>query len=171
MKLPPLQYETGPNDGIVPLSEPCPLYFMFKKLIIASVLTLGIGLVSTSVYAQKAAAPSGSHATTAAAAPSVKWDRTEYDFGNIPQNVPAIATFELTNTGKSPVVISNVVGSCGCTVPSWDKEPILTGKKSKITANYNAAAVGAFTKTVTVTLAGSSNPVVLTIKGTVAEKK
>lgn len=136
---------------------------MIKKLLIASMLVMGLGtLATTTAYAQNSAA---------AAAPVVSWDRTEYDFKEIPQNVPALATFVLTNKGKTPVVISNVVGSCGCTVPSWDKEPILPGKTSKITANYNAAAMGAFTKTVTVTLAGSANPVVLTIKGTVVEKK
>jgi hypothetical protein len=140
-----------------------------KKLVIASALALFLGLGAQEVMAQ--AKPAAGPTAAAANAPAFKWNKKEYDFGNIPQNIPATATFELTNTGKAPIVIQNVVGSCGCTVPSWDKEPILPGKTSKITANYNAAAIGAFTKTVTVTLAGAANPEVLTIKGTVQEAK
>lgn len=135
-----------------------------KALALSLLLGLGLAFTSVEVKAQDKAAP-------AAAAPSLKWTKTEYDFGTLTQNVPATADFEFENTGKAPVVLSNVTGSCGCTVPSWPKEPILPGKKSKISATYNAAAVGPFTKTVTVTITGASNPVILTIKGTVAEKK
>ncbi len=137
-----------------------------KKIAIALLLGLGVTCMSFDSNAQDAAKP----ATTTAVAPSVKWNKTEYDFGTIPQGVPAVATFDFENTGKAPLVLSNVVGSCGCTVPSWPKEPIMPGKKNKISATYNAASPGAFTKTVTVTLQNSAQPVVLTIKGTVAEK-
>jgi hypothetical protein len=135
---------------------------------LAFALMLGLGVACFSVESNAQSADAKPAATVVA--PSVKWNKLEYDFGTIPQNVPAIANFEFENTGKTPVVLSNVSGSCGCTVPEWPKEPIMPGKKSKISATYNAANVGAFTKTVTVTITNGSAPVVLTIKGTVAEK-
>lgn len=135
-----------------------------KAIALSLFLALGIAM-GTSVESK------AQTATQKDAAPSIKWTKLEHDFGNIPQNVPATADFEFTNSGKTPLVLSNVVGSCGCTVPTWPKEPILPNKKDKISATYNAANIGPFTKTVTVTVANGSQPVILTIKGTVVEKK
>jgi hypothetical protein len=74
--------------------------------------------------------------------------------------------FTFKNTGKTPLLISNVQASCGCTTPDYTKEPIAPGKKGSITATYNAAAVGQFNKTITVTSNGG-DPIMLTLQGTV----
>lgn len=89
------------------------------------------------------------------------------DFGKIPQDVAVKTTFEFTNIGKEPLIISDVKPSCQCTAPEWPKEPIAPGKSAKITVGYNAKAVGQFSKTVTITSNARTNPKVITIKGEV----
>ena len=120
-------------------------------------------LVSGAAAAQQPATP------VAAAAPSVlKWQQTTQQFGSIKQGVPVTATFRFTNKGKVPVLLTNVQGSCGCTVPAWSHEPVGPGKSSVVSATFNAAHPGAFLKTVTVTTsADTAGPQVLTLQGTV----
>lgn len=129
---------------------------MKKLLLLSALFILGFGFTS---FAQS---------TSAVAA--FKWEKTEYNFGNIPQNVPATATFKFTNTGKVPLVISSAQGSCGCTVPEWPKEPIAPGKTGEIKATYNAANPGQFTKTVSITANVDGGVIVLTLKGNVESK-
>jgi hypothetical protein len=75
---------------------------------------------------------------------------TAFDFGTIPQGKPVYHFFEVTNTGKTPMVISNVQTSCGCTTPEWSKEPVAPGGTTKIRVGYNAAAEGHFEKFITI---------------------
>ena len=89
-----------------------------------------------------------------------------HDFGTIQEGPAADHEFEFTNVGKEPIIISNVSASCGCTTPSYSKDPVLPGKKGTIKASYNTQGrVAPFTKTITI----SSNigTKVLTIKGEV----
>ncbi|HAZ26265.1 MAG TPA: hypothetical protein DCY95_18235, partial [Algoriphagus sp.] len=58
------------------------------------------------------------------------------DFGDITQGDKVSHTFELTNTGTTPLIISNVAATCGCTVPSWPKDPIAPGAKAKIEVSF-----------------------------------
>ncbi len=81
---------------------------------------------------------------------SLKFESTTKEFGDIKHNVPASIEFTFTNVSKTPQVIADVVKSCGCTQPEFSKEPILPGKNSVIKATYNAAAIGNFSKTLTV---------------------
>lgn len=104
-------------------------------------------------------------------APKAKFDKLINDFGEIPQGIPKTAEFKLTNEGKEPLLIQTAKASCGCTNLQYSQEPILSGKSTIISATYNAAAVGVFTKTITVTTNADANPVVLQIKGTVLAKK
>jgi hypothetical protein len=87
--------------------------------------------------------------------------------GEIPQNKPKTIDFEFKNTGKTTVIITNVKASCGCTATDYTKTPIQAGQTAKITATYNAATKGAFTKTVTVTTSAEETPKILIFKGTV----
>lgn len=95
------------------------------------------------------------------------WERLVHDFGQIKKDAPVTANFEFVNQGTEPLVVSSVKGSCGCTVAAYTKEAIMPGEKGKVTATYNAAKVGAFNKTVTVTANTQSGPIVLSIKGEV----
>lgn len=90
------------------------------------------------------------------------------DYGTIPYKADGNRKFVFTNNGNKPLVIASATGSCGCTVPSAPKEPILPGAKGVIEVKYATDRTGAFTKTVTVTSNAEGQPTkTLTIKGTV----
>ena len=136
-----------------------------KKLILLLILPL---FATLQIYAQATpAVPAAKPAAVNPNAPVAKWDKMVNDFGDIAFNVPKTADFLLTNVGKEPLIVSSVKASCGCTNPTFSQEPILPGKSSVISATYNAAAQGVFTKTVTVITNADPNPVVLQIKGNV----
>ncbi len=89
-----------------------------------------------------------------------------HDFGTVPEGGDIEYEFTFKNTGKEPITISAVNVSCGCTAPSWSKEPVLPGKKSAIKAVYHTQGrIGAFTKPITVVSNAGSK--VITIKGNV----
>ena len=96
-----------------------------------------------------------------------KFNTNKYDFGKVKQNVPAVYSFEITNTSNKPLVIENAHATCGCTVPEWQKDPILPGKTTKIKVQYNAANLNHFDKQVFVKFAGVEEEKVLAITGEV----
>jgi Protein of unknown function (DUF1573) len=96
----------------------------------------------------------------------VKWKTDVIDLGEIAQNKPVTIEFEFTNTSDVEVIVISAQASCGCTVADYPKQPIAAGKTAKITATYNAAAMGAFTKNVTVSIQNEEAKV-LNFKGTV----
>jgi hypothetical protein len=100
-------------------------------------------------------------------ADAIKWKSESIDVGNIPQGKPKVIRFEFTNITKKPIIIENVAPSCGCTTADYTKTPILPGKTGFVEASYNAAAAGAFMKTVNVTTSDSKTPKTLSFKGTV----
>jgi len=111
-----------------------------KRLLLAVAL-----LSSTSLFAQKKAND------------IAKLSVDTYDFGKIKQSVPATATITVTNIGTDPLLIEDARPSCGCTVSDYTKTPIAPGKTGMIKATYNAAALGAFDKTLTVKFAGADD--------------
>jgi hypothetical protein len=132
------------------------------KAIKISLLVLTLGLMSFSV-----ATPVKDLIVKVGEVSSIKWKSEQIDLGQIPQGKPVTIEFEFENTGKTAVIITNVKASCGCTATDYTKEPIAPGKKAQVKATYNAAAKGAFTKTVTVTTNAEEAPKVLSFKGTV----
>lgn len=132
------------------------------KIIKISVFVLALGLMSFSVDPiQK-----NTELKTSAAS-SIFWKSETIDVGEIPQGTPKVIEFEFKNIGKTDVIITHVQGSCGCTATDYTKDSIHAGKSAKVTATYNAAAKGAFTKTVTVTTNSDEPTKVLTFKGIV----
>lgn len=97
------------------------------------------------------------------------FEAQNFDFGKIKQGAPVTHEFKFTNTGKVPMIITNVAASCGCTTPDWSKDPIAPGGKGFIKATYNAASVGAFNKAVTVTANIPNGSIQLFIKGEVSQ--
>jgi len=97
----------------------------------------------------------------------VKLNADTYNFGKIKQGVPVTTFFTVTNTSDKPVVLETVVASCGCTTPEWSKEPIAPGASTQIKVGYNAASPMAFTKDVTIRLAGVQEAKVIHITGEV----
>ena len=93
---------------------------------------------------------------------------TAWDYGKIEKASTGVRFFKFKNTGLAPLVISNAKGSCGCTVPSYPKEPIMPGEAGYIKVKYDTKRVGAFTKYVTLTTNSVSNTSTrLKIHGTV----
>lgn len=92
------------------------------------------------------------------------------DYGTIEQGSDGTHEFKFTNEGKTPLILSNVRSSCGCTVPSWTKEPVAPGSEGVIKVVYNTNNVGNFNKSITVTSNAKNSPVVLQIKGIVTAK-
>lgn len=104
--------------------------------------------------------------------PVLTFETTDHDFGTVTEEGGPIShEFVFTNTGKAPVIISNVKASCGCTTPSWTKEPVAPGQKGTITAQYNPKnRPGAFRKSITITSNADPSTSVLYIKGNVNPK-
>ncbi len=111
-----------------------------KKLLIVTLV-----LVSTSLWAQeakKAAEKTG---------PTITFSEEKFEFGEIAQGDKVSHTFNFENTGTEALIISNVRTTCGCTVPSWPKEPIAAGAKGKIDVVFNSRGkMGAQNKVITV---------------------
>jgi hypothetical protein len=92
----------------------------------------------------------------------------EHNFNEVIEGPEAIYVFKFYNTGKEPLTLTGAQPGCSCTVSDYTKEPIMPGKSGSITVKYGTKGrIGAFTKTVTVTSNAVSNPVTLTITGTV----
>jgi hypothetical protein len=104
--------------------------------------------------------------------PNINFEKTAHDFGKIEEAKGAVSIeFKFTNTGGSPIIISNVKASCGCTTPDWTKDPVLPGKSGFVKATYDPKnRPGPFNKTITVTSNAENATVVLSIKGDVAAR-
>jgi hypothetical protein len=122
-------------------------------------------LLSASLFAQQTAP--AAQAPQKKAEDVIKFKELTYDFGKIKQSVPVTHNFEFTNTSDAPVIIESATPSCGCTTPVKPDGAILKGKTDKITAGFNAVAVGAFNKSITIKVAGVGLPVQIHITGEV----
>lgn len=131
-----------------------------KKLFFAAVIIFGLTQMGIS---QAVPAVNSKQA-------NIVFTTEKHNFAVIPQNVPATYIFVFRNTGKEPLVISNAAASCGCTVPEYTKEPVKPGGKGSIKVTYNAAGLGNFVKTVTVSSNAKKPTVTLTITGEVKAK-
>lgn len=127
--------------------------------------TLSILFVSVALFAQTAQTTAPQ--TQKKADDYVKFTELTYDFGKIKQGVPVTHDFVFSNISAQPVVIEYASASCGCTTPTWPQGAVAKGKSDKLTAGFNAATAGKFTKPITVKLAGVDVPLQLTITGEV----
>jgi len=107
------------------------------------------------------------------AQPVMKLSSADHDFGKFREEAGVQSfDFYVTNSGNSPLVIQNIVASCGCTTPEWTKQPIPAGGKGKITAKYDPKnRPGAFQKTLSVYTNSKPEVVVLVIKGEVIPRE
>lgn len=104
-------------------------------------------------------------------APVFEFVEEVIDYGKIAHNADGNRIFKFKNTGKSPLVINRVKSSCGCTVPSKPKDPIMPGKGGEIKVKYATNRIGGFNKTITI-YSNASEPVKrVRIKGIVLKDK
>lgn len=98
----------------------------------------------------------------------LEFEKDAHDYGEIAYKANGMYSFTFKNVGTEPLMISAAKGSCGCTVPSWPKEPIAPGASGKIEVTYDTKRVGPFSKSVTISSNATNTPVkVIRIKGTV----
>lgn len=98
----------------------------------------------------------------------IQVDKQVHDYGTIPQGANGECVFTVTNTGDAPLIITNCKGSCGCTVPKCDTQPIAPGQKSAITVKYDTKRTGVINKSVTISSNAVNEPEkVVRIKGMV----
>ncbi len=98
---------------------------------------------------------------------AITWKEDVFTFGDVEKGKPVSHDFTFKNTTKQTILVTNVKASCGCTATNYTKTPIKPGESGSVTATYNAANPGQFTKTITVTTNDSDVNKVLTIKGNV----
>lgn len=99
---------------------------------------------------------------------TMKFDKTEFDFGKVKEGEKVKYTYKFTNTGKKPLEIKSCKGSCGCTVPKCPTEPIAPGASADIPVEFDSNhKAGNQSKTVTVVANTEPVNTVLTIKGEV----
>ncbi|MDD2530213.1 MAG: DUF1573 domain-containing protein [Bacteroidales bacterium] len=134
-----------------------------KKLVLLTLLVFG---VSFGVIAQnnKPTTPNNNQVSSQA---EITFEKLVHDYGEVPRNGNGETTFTYKNTGKIPLILSNVRSSCGCTVPAWSREPLMPGQSASIRVKYNTANPGPINKTVTVESNAKSARVVLRITGKV----
>lgn len=104
-------------------------------------------------------------------APVIEFDKVVHDYGVIDQHGDGKCEFKFTNTGKEPLILSNVRSSCGCTVPVWPRQPILPGQSDVIKVKYDTKRVGTINKSVQVYSNATKKTVVLKIKGKINAQK
>ena len=102
--------------------------------------------------------------------PVMAFETETVDYGVIEQGSDPYRVFKFTNTGNAPLIITNAKGSCGCTVPTYPKEPIGPGETSEIKVRYDTNRLGKFTKRVTLTTNAGEEKQMLTIQGEVVQK-
>ena len=117
-------------------------------------------VISTTTFAQKGA--------------KLELKSDTVDYGTVTkEDDNGLRVFEFKNTGDAPLIIKEVKSTCGCTVPSWPKDPIAPGKSGKIEVKYNMG-LGPIRKTITVQSNASNYPdgvVPLKLKGEVVKKE
>ncbi len=101
-------------------------------------------------------------------APEIKFENETIDYGVLEYDGNTLREYKFKNTGKTPLIISNVQVQCGCTnVDGWPKEPVAPGKSATFKVKYDSKRPGKFDKKITVTSNAKNASVVLTIKGEV----
>ncbi len=135
-----------------------------------SFLLFMLAALSINLSAQAVEAVEIDMAAQVADGPVMEFESMELDYGTIEQGSDPYRFFNFTNAGNLPLVITNAKGSCGCTVPTYPKEPIPPGEVGEIKVRYDTNRVGPFTKRVTLTTNVGDDPIVLTIRGKVERK-
>ena len=84
--------------------------------------------------------------------PTISFDKTLHDFGEIQNGTPVETVFSYTNSGRSPLVVTDIKSTCGCTVPQgWSKEPLMPGESSQFSVKFNGKGANKVSKTITLT--------------------
>jgi hypothetical protein len=84
--------------------------------------------------------------------PTISFDKTLHDFGEIENGTAVETVFSYTNSGRSPLVVTDIKSTCGCTVPQgWSKDPLMPGESSDFSVKFNGKGANKVSKTITLT--------------------
>lgn len=135
-----------------------------KKVISTLVVLIVFGVMS---FAQSTPPPAPAENPDA---PILFLEETLFDYGKIQQDADGTHFFIYKNVGKEPLIFSKVRSSCGCTIPQWSREPLLSGQQDTIKVKYDTHRIGQFAKTISVFSNAKTPMVVLRIQGEVLAK-
>ncbi|MBK7231905.1 MAG: DUF1573 domain-containing protein [Saprospiraceae bacterium] len=130
---------------------------------------LFIALLGSAALTAQNAAP----ATTpqkSSGGPKMVFENTSVDYGEIKKGSEPVRKVSFTNKGTEPLIIKNARGSCGCTVPTWPKEPIMPGEAGTIEIRYDTQRPGPINKTVKIQTNEGDEEQTLYLKGNVASE-
>ncbi len=147
-------FENKKKVVILPFKTTKPM----KKL----ALILFVSVFSISMNAQE---------TTTADGPAFEFETETIDYGKIENGSDGEREFVFTNVGNAPLIIDQVKGSCGCTVPTKPEGPIMPGETGKIKVKYDTKRTGGFSKTVTITSNATEPRKVVRVKGIVLKEE
>ena len=141
-----------------------------KKMLIMAFCLLTVSMAQSQTQKQKVSTSEVkvTGVTKAENYAEIKFDTLRHNFGKFSKNDPIVkCSFKFTNTGTAPLVIHQAFASCGCTVPTFTKEPIKPGESGVIDVTYNGTDrfPGHFQKTVTVRSNAVSEVTRLIIEG------
>jgi hypothetical protein len=142
---------------------------MKKILLFALVSLLNLGLVAQTGTVAPAKGKKAKAAKVAAEVktvtvapisndPAIFLEKETVDYGVIEKGAEGTRTFKVTNRGAQPLLLTNCSGSCGCTVPTCPREPILPGKSAEISVKYDTNRPGPISKQVNIASNDPQNP-------------
>ena len=129
-------------------------------------ILLVVFISSTQLFAQTTPTPAYKNPD----APVIFLQETLFNYGTIEQDANGVHYFIYKNIGKEPLVFSKVRSSCGCTIPSWSREPLLSGKQDTLKVKYDTHRIGQFSKTISIFSNAKKPMVIVRIQGKVVAK-
>lgn len=130
---------------------------------------LMIALLGTVALSAQVAAPSTTPQKSTGG-PKMVFENTTVDYGEIKKGAEPVRKVSFTNKGTEPLIIKNARGSCGCTVPTWPKEPIMPGEAGIIEIRYDTQRPGPINKTVKIQTNEGEEELTLYLKGNVSSE-
>ncbi|HMW38892.1 MAG TPA: DUF1573 domain-containing protein [Saprospiraceae bacterium] len=143
-------------------------YLKTTNLFMKNLFLLTLGLVlSLGLRAQTPA--QATPATEKTGGPKMVFETNTVDYGEIKKGADPLRKAVFTNKGTEPLIVKNARGSCGCTVPTWPKEPIMPGETGVIEIRYDTQRVGSINKTVSIQTNEGDEEIRLFVKGNISE--
>ncbi|MBC7915209.1 MAG: DUF1573 domain-containing protein [Pyrinomonadaceae bacterium] len=125
--------------------------------IIFTVLIASIVFGSCNSDQTKGTSNDSTETSSSTDAPILQFDKDNYDFGKIKQGEKAAHEYKFTNTGKTPLIITDATATCGCTIPEYPKEPVAPGQSGVIKVVFDSANKSGMQHKV-VTITSNTNP-------------
>jgi hypothetical protein len=138
-----------------------------KKLFLLSFVFAAFSMVAVAQSTEPTKAEPIEEAAPSTGGPVMSLESNTVDYGTLKQHGEPLRKVSFTNTGTEPLVIKNARGSCGCTVPTWPKEPILPGASADIEIRYATNRLGKINKTVKITTNEGGDPHVIKVVGNI----